>query len=371
MNNADHQHSDGTSCWRSSLPRHQLKSISGWLQDEIVPKANEIDSNPDALKTALQEMGDRSWLALKVSTKLGGSGLGELDYRLLQVELARASGALTFLQTQHQSAAQMLAKSQNQSLQKLVPDMATGKLLIGVGFSHLRRRGIPMIAATETATGYQITGEVPWITGYNFFDRFILGAALPDGRELYGILPFKNQSQQRSSIIISQPMKLMAIAATNTVSAKITQWHLDSEAVVVIKPSGSIHHSSRNNILHHGWYALGCAYAGLDILSFLAPKKQLDFIQEAWQSLNLEAEQKKAQAINLASNNTPYESRLKLRAQLIDLAQRCSMAAVIASSGAANYFGSNAARVYREALLFSVSGQTTNLMEASLKKLIV
>ena len=163
----------------------------------------------------------------------------------------------------------------------------------------------------------------------------------------------------------------MAIAATNTVSAKISQWHLDSEDVVTIKPPGTIHHSSRANILNHGWYALGCAYAGLDLLSSLAAKKQLDFLQESWQSLNLATSQAKERAIALASEETPYEQRLKLRAKLINLAQKCSLAGVIASSGASNYLNSTAARIYREALLFSVSGQTTDVMEASLKQLII
>ncbi|MGB5634175.1 MAG: hypothetical protein WBM86_15540, partial [Waterburya sp.] len=56
--------------------------------------------------------------------------------------------------------------------------------------------------------------------------------------------------------------------------------------------------------------------------------------------------------------------------ETIDLAQRCSLAAVIASSGAANDFNSNEGRVYREAMLFSISGQTTDVMEASLKSLL-
>ena len=349
----------------------KLKYISVWLQEQIAPVNNELDRNSTILKTALREMGDRSWLALKVPSELGGSGLTELDYRLIQVELARVSAALTFLQTQHQSAANMVAKSDNKSLQQLLPDMATGKILMGVGFSHLRRRGMPMVAATPTASGYLITGEVPWITGYDFFDRFILGATLPDGRELYGILPLQNCARGSSKIAVSQPMELMAIAATNTVSANITQWHLEAESVVNIKPPESIHQSSRANILHHGWYALGCAYAALDILLSLANKKRLNFVRQSWQSLHQEATQNRDKAIALASQDSPYQQRLELRSKLIDLAQRCSMAAVIASSGAANYLHSSAARVYREALLFSVSGQTTDVMETSLRQLIV
>ena len=348
-----------------------LRSWQSWLVEEIKPIANEIDRNSIALKSALEGMGDRSWLALKVPVKLGGSGLTELEYRLTQIELARISGALTFLQTQHQSAASMLSKSDNTALQQqFLPNMAKGKALVGVGFSHLRRRGIPMVSGIETDSGYEISGEVPWITGYDFFSHFILGVTLKDGRELYGILPLQNQQVARGSITCSQPMELLAIAATNTVSAKIDRWCLDGDRVVAIKPPGSIHQSSRNNILNHGWYAIGCAFAGLDIVLASAKKKQLDFLYESWQSLDLKVTQCLQKAIALAKDdNTSYEQKLELRADAINLAQRCSQAAVIASSGAANYLNSNAARVYKEALLFSVSGQTTDVMEESMKRL--
>ena len=352
--------------------KNKLSSLKSWLDREIKPIANEIDREELVLKTALKGMGDRSWLALKVPVKLGGSGLTELDYRLMQIELARTSGALTFLQTQHQSAASMLSKSDNTYLQQFLPNMATGKTLMGVGFSHLRRGGIPMVSGKETNRGYEISGEVPWITGYGFFSHFILGTTLQDGRELYGVLPLQNTTQTTGgSITCSQPMELMAIASTNTVSAKIERWCLEKDLIVKINPPGSIHQSSRRNILNHAWYAIGCAYAGLDVLLASAKKKQLDFLKQSWQSLNSELERCQEDAIALATeDSTSYEQKLELRADAINLAQRCSQAAVIASSGAANYLNSNAARIYREALLFSVSGQTTDVMEVSIKKVM-
>ena len=352
---------------------HTNQTIESWLKKEIEPFANEIDRSPQALAKALQGMKDRSLLALKVPLELGGRSLTELEYHRLQIKLARFSGALAFLQTQHQSAAMMLANSENTFLQQdCLPHMGTGKILIGVGFSHLRRQGIPMVSARKITQGYEITGEVPWITGYSFFSNFVLGATLADGKELYGILPLQNQLQdRRGSISISPPMDLMAIASTNTVSAKIERWYLDNSQIISIKPRGSIHQSSRRNVLNHGWYAIGCAYAALEILSTLAEKKQLDFLHESWHTLNLAVKQSEKRAIELISQKTTsYEQKLQLRSDVINLAQRCSQAAVIASSGTANYFNSSAARVCREALLFSVSGQTIDVMEASLNKLL-
>lgn len=350
---------------------NSLELIETWLRQEIAPLANKIDCQPQALKTALQLMGDRSLLALKVPTKLGGAGLPELDYRRLQIMMARNSGALTFLQTQHQTAMGMLAKSKNEYLkQEWVLDAIRENILVGVGFSHLRRLGTPTMKASQTKEGYLLTGEVPWITGYDFFDYFICGATLTDGQELYAILPFKNQSQDESKITITPPMELIAVSATNTVTAKIDNWFVADQNIVDLKPVGSIEISSRQNILNHGFFALGCAYAGLDILLQLREKKQLDFLQESWQSLHLQVQGCEKRAIaSMLGADISYQEKLKLRAESINLAQRCSMAGVIASSGAANYLNSSAGRVYREALLFSISGQTTEVMEASLKQL--
>ncbi|MBE9045008.1 hypothetical protein IQ255_11430 [Pleurocapsales cyanobacterium LEGE 10410] len=94
-------------------------------------------------------------------------------------------------------------------------------------------------------------------------------------------------------------------------------------------------------------------------------------MQESWNSLNSKVKYYEEQAIaSISDNKATYQQRLQLRAETINLAQRCSMAAVIASSGTANYLDSSAGRVYREALLFSVSGQTTDVMVASIKNLL-
>lgn len=349
-----------------------LREVESFLQSQVAPLANKIDRQSDLLKLPLAQMGDYSWLALKAPPELGGVGINQADYGEFQISLARVSGALAFLQTQHQSAVAKLAQSSNKALQQeFFPGVARGNPLIGVGFSHLRRRGTPIMQATETTDGYLLTGKVPWITGYGCFTHFILGATLADGRELYGILPLQNTVQASGGeIICSQPMDLIAMAATNTISAKIDQWLLKCDRLVSINPPGTIHLSSRQNVLHHSFLALGCAYGGLDILQAIAKTKQLEFIYESWQSLQEKVEQKKRSAISsISDNQATYQQQLQLRIETIDLAQRCSQAAVIASSGAANDFNSSAGRMYREAMLFAVSGQTTDIMAASLKSL--
>jgi hypothetical protein len=164
-------------------------------------------------------------------------------------------------------------------------------------------------------------------------------------------------------------MELAVMTASNTVSATVENWFLNDSEVVFIKPSDAIHRSDQKNVLHHGFYALGCARAGLDILETAAEKKGLSFLAESYQTLEQEHRSlADAMFLALPPTDTSFEYRLKLRVQAIHLAQRCAQAAVIASSGAANAKTHPAQRVYREALLFSVSGQTRAVMEASLNQ---
>ncbi len=352
-------------------PEQLLKTAETYLQATVAPQAAQIDRKPEALKQALLGMGDRSLLALRVPQNLGGAGFIERDYRHFQILIARYSGALAFLQTQHQSAASMLAVSDNPKLkQSYLPYMSKGEVLVGVGFSQLRRSGNPIMKAQKVEGGYLLAGQVPWITGFGFFASFIIGATLPDGREIYGMIPLQNQQQSTGGIInFSSPMELIAMNSTYTVSAEIKEWFLEDNQIVGTKAAGSIHEKSKKNVLHHGFYALGCAQAGLDILQAAYQKKQLDFLQKSWQALQQELTNCH-QAMFTAISDDTYLEKLKLRGWAINLAARCSQAAVIASSGAANYQDHPAGRVYREALLFSVSGQTTAVMEASLNALV-
>ena len=389
-----------------------LKVADAYLREIVAPRASEIDQDTEALRTALQGLGDRNLLALKVPQDWGGAEVNPVTFFHFQQQVSRYSGALAFLQTQHQSAGGFLAKSDNEALkQRYLPRMGRGEALVGVGFSQLRRTGNPPVKATPVDGGYQISGNVPWVTGFGLFEDFVIGATLPDGRELYGIVPFTSTEQGvGGAIAFSEPMVLAAMNSTNTVSASLTDWVLPHESVLFIRKAGAIHETDRKNVLNHGFFALGCAKAGLDIVAAVYQRKQLGFIQNAFNVLtaevcDCEAAMMAALSANSAdtedgrdredrgdrgdeggfrnirvttndnSETRPYMGKkrpqsLQLRAWAINLAGRCTNAAVTVSSGAANLQSHAAQRVYREAVVFTVSGQTTAVMEATLAQLV-
>ncbi len=347
-----------------------LAEVEVFFRQWIVPQAAQLDQDPTALRQAFQAMGDRNLLALRVPAQWGGWGLDPLAFRQFQECISRYSGALAFLQTQHQSAAALLAQSPNAELQRqYLPGMASGALGMGVGFSHLRRSGQPAVNAIPTQTGFELNGEVPWVTGYECFQHFIVGATCANGAAVLGVVPLRSSTQAKGGRLqVSEPMPLAAMASTQTVQVTLQNWQLSAEAIVGNKPQQWLQTRDRQDALQHGFFALGCAQAGLDIVAAQTARLSRNS-QRAVHRLQQSLNTCRQNFYEAQRNSAPYSQSLKLRAEAIDLAHRCTHAAVTASRGAANQLGHPAQRVYREALAFTVFGQTPDILEATLQRL--
>lgn len=339
------------------------------LRDEVAPQAEAMDGDPDALAEGLAVLAREGLLSLKRPEEFGGPELSDPDIRRFQEIVARVSGALAFLQTQHQGVSGMLAGSSNRALaEEYLPHMHNGTRLVGVGFSQLRRPGPPAVRATKVGGGYRIDGNVPWVTGYGFYGEFVVGAALPDGQAVFGLVPLS----EGPTVHPTPPMRLAAMSAAGTVAVQLDGFFLSDERVIAVREAGWISNSDAINIAQQGTFALGCAQAGLDVLARNAERRNLEFAQRAYERLDEELVAIRAEAEYWAGNasmeNVP--ARLDLRARMIDLMVRCAHAAVVSSSGAANSMDHPAQRIFREAMVFSVSAQTGPIMEATLNCLV-
>ncbi len=346
-----------------------LQQTEFYLKQQVSPNANQIDGCSKSLCQAFNGLGELGVLGLRIPQGWGGPQLDAETFFKFQELIARYSGALAFLQTQHQSVAGILIQSSNAQLQaEYLPRMSHGLAKIGVGFSHLRRLGNPSIIAIPVTGGYQLNGVVPWVTGWGIFEEFVVAATLADGESVWGLVPFSEQKIGESTIAFSSPMSLCSMTSTNTVTASFTQWFLPEEKVISIHPVGWIQDNDKTKVLNASFLALGCARAGLDLVETAFQKTDLSFIQDAFNTLTQELNQCRSQ-IFLTQNNSKISvsEKYQLRAWAIELALRCAHAAVTVSSGAANLNSHSAQRIYREALVFTVSGQTTELMEATLE----
>jgi len=192
-----------------------------------------------------------------------------------------------------------------------LPHLSNGQILLGVGFSHLRRAGDPLIVAVPATGGYQLQGHVPWVTGFGLFQEFIVAAALPDGQAVFGVVPFVETYQDAlGAITFSQPMALAAMTSTNT-SPPLTNWFYPRARR--LKPSGWIQENDKR-MFSSRLAALGYL-AGLDIMHAAHSTKQLFFIAQAFEALEL-ADCRSARQAQLQCES--LEKRLQLRAWAID-----------------------------------------------------
>jgi alkylation response protein AidB-like acyl-CoA dehydrogenase len=242
------------------MPANPLELAIEYLRNEVAPKAQEIDRDPEALRMALDGLCKRNLMALKRPAEFGGPGVKEEEFRRFQEECARASGSLAFLQTQHQSAVSMIMRSDNDALRdRYLPKMGNGEKLVGIGFSQLRRSGPPTMRAEETKGGYVLNGNVPWVTGWDFYPEFLMGATLPDGQALFAVVSLQEglsaesdvgviPQTQATTMRISPVMRLAAMESANTVSVEFENHFAPIEKVVFIQPASWINKNNQKNI---------------------------------------------------------------------------------------------------------------------------
>jgi alkylation response protein AidB-like acyl-CoA dehydrogenase len=352
-----------------------LDRVQTWLKTTIAPQANSLDTDSSALITAMGGLAQLGVFGLKIPAQWGGLAVSNTTFSLVQEQIARHSGALAFLQVQAQSAIAMLLKSKNAALQKTyLPRLGQGEVFWGVGFSHLRRPGSPLLQALPVKDGYELTGQIPWLTGAGCFESAIAAAVLPEGQAVFGRIPLTNaQKPAGGTIQISPPFRLATMTSTQTVSAQLEDWLLTEADLIDLQPAGWIDQNDRQNLLKSTWLTLGCAGASLDAIAEQLQPNPLDFIAEAWSELNQEVEDCRQQIWRsqqqTVSDADLFDQQLQLRAWSIDLAVRCAHAAITIAGGSANDLNHPTQRIYREALMFTVSGETPKIMSAILKRL--
>ncbi|HMS56687.1 MAG TPA: acyl-CoA dehydrogenase family protein [Fimbriimonadaceae bacterium] len=347
-----------------------LEIAREFLVSEVAPIANRMDADPEVLRFGINGLFDRGLMALRRPDAYGGPAVAESEFRAFQELVARYSGALAFLQTQHQSAGSMIAKSKNESLKaRYLPCMADGKKRLGIGFSQLRRPGAPMVTATPVDGGYSLRGHVPWVTGWTFYDEFLIGATLTNGEAVFGVIPFTSGP----GMTISPPMELAAMQSAQTVTADLDGVFLSEDDVAFIHPPRWIHANDMLNIALQAHFALGCAQAGLDIFHRGMSKKptSVGVLTDAYENLvgELDSCRSRLAVIQERPDSVTDAEKLDVRTQAIELSVRCAHAAIAVTGGSANSNHHPAQRVLREALVFTVSAQTAPIMEATVRRL--
>lgn len=358
-------------------PDEALNQIAELAESVFRPRAEaadrELPRRGNVVAENIRVLAGRGYFGLAIDTEYGGMGADDWTRRDFTEIVAAACGVTAFTQQQFHAGGAFVGGSDNDALkQDLLPKFATGELVCGVAFSHLRRGGEPMVTAKAVPGGYIVSGRAPWVTGWSFFDGFILGATIPgiDGKpdHLFAYVP-KNDP----AIDAGPPIELHVMNAADTVEIDLRDLFVPASNVTGIRPAADLRRSDYCGITSHVFLPLGCARGSIRYLRDLAESRGGDRLREIAFGFDREVDNCRTQAVtwngSCAEMPEYKDHALSARTGAIELAVRAAHAAVAATGGTAQIVDRAPQRLMREAVFYTTLAQTPDVQSGTLDRL--
>lgn len=344
----------------------QVQSLLSSLAETPCPEST--DHWPDDRLEALNAGGVLKW---NVPSQFGGLELDDGDilegYRLLSASCL----VTTFILTQRNAACQRIITSANAAArQRLLPELAEGRLFATVGISHLTTSGqhlkAPAVQAIPEGDGYRLSGLVPWATGATHADLLVTGGQLEDGRQLLAAIPTR-----QPGVEVNDPVQLMALNSSQTGSVRLTDVMVGPEDVLHGPVEGVMQQGSGGGAGSLGTSVLA-AGATEGMLRYLRDETSrrpdlAEFVEPLSESAADLVEQ-----IRLAAADThPQGSSAaeSVRRQANSLVLRTAQSWLAATKGAGYVAGHRAERAVRESMFFLVWSCPQPVLSANLREL--
>lgn len=352
-----------------------LKQASKLCDEVFRPRAEAADQGDihGIVGENVRLLAKAGYFGLGIDPKYGGFGADEATRREYTERVASACGATAFTQQQLHSGGGFFGGARDMDArEEMLPRFASGELLCGVAFGHLRRPGPPMVVAQKVSDGVRVSGKAPWVTGWSLLDGFVLGAV--DSESGNHIYLYVDKSSNRESVTAGPPMALLAMTATDTVEVAFDDVFIPSRFVLSERPAEAMRRADFCGITGHVYLPLGCARGSIHYMRGVAQKQSSAEIAAAAEALAREVDacRTEAQRWNGSCADMPeYKERaMHARTWAIVLSVRAAHAAVTATGGAAQILTNPAQRLMREATFFTTIGQTHDVRLGTLDMLI-
>jgi len=249
----------------SSVPDAQaaLRSAERVGREVLAPRAEQTDVGAEPPRQNFAALGEAGLLGLAVPIAYGGLGLDPITVLQVKEILARYCGLTPFLLTQHTGVCGSIAGGGRDLAATILPLLARGELLVGIGASQLRRGGEPLLRARPVEGGYLLDGTVPWASGRGLMTHLALGAVVEGSGPLFFWVPFV----PAPGISFSAPMDLMVMRAARTVSVTCESLFVPDSSVLYDDRSGSWRVEHGGPLSNPVAYLLGVGAACLDGLA--------------------------------------------------------------------------------------------------------
>jgi alkylation response protein AidB-like acyl-CoA dehydrogenase len=334
----------------------------------LADNARSLDDRSDWPADALGLCGDYGVYRWFLPDTWGGLAWSDVDLVRGYLRLSAASLVTTFILTQRSGACQRIANSDNRAAQdRWLPPLANGTAFATIGISHLttsrRHLAEPVLKARETDAGFVLDGYSPWVTGARAADVVVLGARLPDRREVLLAV-----DARLPGFSAPEPPRLVGLSASSTGEVRLSS---------VLVPHDSVLAGPMENVMQAGkaggtgglqtsTLAVGLATAAIDFLEAESEKRP-DLAGSAAE-LRREEQTLTANLLALASGEAVCSNE-ELRTRANSLVLRATQSALAAAKGSGYVVGHPAGRWCREALFFLVWSCPQAVLSANLCEL--
>mgnify|MGYP000058940673 FL=1 len=165
-----------------STEQRQIRdTVASFVDEEVVPRAAEIDETDEFPADLIDEMADLGFMGMPFPVEYGGSGLDYHSYVLGLAEIARGSGGLGTIVAAHTSLAGTMVYEFGDEAQKseyLTP-LAAGDDIGAFALSEAEAGSdVPAMSTTaeRDGDGYVVNGGKLWISNGSVADTVVLFA---------------------------------------------------------------------------------------------------------------------------------------------------------------------------------------------------
>jgi isovaleryl-CoA dehydrogenase len=171
------------------------KSVSGFAQDRIAPRAAEIDRSNAFPRDLWPEMGALGLHGITVGEEYGGSGLGYLEHCVAMEEISRASASVGLSYGAHSNLCvnQIRRNGNEEQRRKYLPKLVSGEHVGALAMSE-PGAGSDVVSmrtrADKQGDRYILNGSKMWITNGPVADTLVVYAKTDRTAGARGITAF-------------------------------------------------------------------------------------------------------------------------------------------------------------------------------------
>jgi len=333
------------------------------LAAEVLAPAAAVVDTSVVPRSHLDALGAAGVLGLAAPTSAGGLDAPAPVVRRVNELLAGADLSTWFVQAQHHAPVRAVAADGRHP--ELLADLAAGRAVAGIAFSHLRRRPARVLAATPDGDGWRLDGTAPWYTGWGLNDVALVGALTDDDRAVFALV----RPVAAPSLRPGERLRTAALGAAWTVPLTFDGYRVEPADVVRVEPAAQWAATDALATVNAPPAAFGLAESALTLLLDHGRRRDEARAVDASCRLAEALGAVRARAYHLMDAAPPgeaIEERLTLRAQALRLAVDAGTALVTAGAGGAMSLASPAQRKAREALFLLVQAQTADVRAATL-----